>query len=225
LESRGVSKVVDDVVSSADEGGADVFAEMRKKAKIRAQFKLDSIDIERQERTRVVQARLDSIEAAAKKASDLEFQKNQDLAKSIAAEIYGTIEKNKARVAFDLFNTKKPFMHQYLVSEAFALLENTVLLAVDPRWAELSLDIAYLSAPPSGTQAAATDAGVSVAPSKEDRNRGKAEAIIASVYDFLERNDVKGAKKQFDREKSFLKTYIDKEAYDVLLMTVSQVGN
>ncbi|MBN2188646.1 MAG: hypothetical protein JW699_04270 [Chitinispirillaceae bacterium] len=219
-ESRGVSRVVDDVASSAEGGGTDVFAEMRKKAKIRAQFKLDSIEIEKEERARIVQARLDSIEAEAKKAADLEFQKNQETARTIAAEIYGTIEKNKARVAFDLFNTRKPFMHQYLMPEAFALLENTVLQAVDPRWAELSLEIAYLSAAPSG--------GVRPAPAerpKADKNREKAETIIALVYDKLEHNDVRGARKQFDREKSFLRTYLDKETYDVLATTVRQVGD
>jgi hypothetical protein len=224
-ESRGVSRVVDDVASSADGGGTDVFAEMRKKAKIRAQYKIDSMEIERQERARVVQARLDSIEAQAKKTADLEFQKSQETAKNIAAEIYGTIEKNRARVAFDLFNTKKPFMHQYLMPEAFALLENTVLQAVDPRWAELSLEIAYLSAAPSGGLPSAPSGEAPAARQKADKNREKAETIIASVYDMLEHNDVKGARKHFDREKSFLKTYLDKETYDVLATTVREVGN
>jgi hypothetical protein len=215
--SRGVSKVVGDVASSADGSGTDVFAEMRKKAKIRAQFKLDSLEIERQERARLVQRQLDSIEAEAKKTADLELQKNQEQAKNIAAEIYGTLEKNKPRVAFDLFNTRKPFMHQYLMPEAFALLENTVLQAIDPKWAELSLDIAYLSAAPAGAQA------LTETP-KADKNREKAETIIASVYDMLERNDLKGAEKQFNREKSLLKDYLDKESYGVLAATVSQAG-
>jgi hypothetical protein len=224
-ESREVSRVVDDVAATAEGGGTDVFAEMRKKAKIRAQFKLDSIEIEKQERVRVVQARLDSIDAEAKKAADLEFQKNQELAKNIAAEIYGAIEKNKAKATLDLFNAKKPFMHQYLVSEAFALLENTVLQAVDPKWAESSLEIVYLTAAPNGTQLSAADGGAPAASPKADKNRGKAETIIAKVYEMLERNDVKGARKQFKGEKSFLKKYLDKEAYDVLAATVSQVGN
>jgi hypothetical protein len=222
-ETSGVSRVVDEVASSAGEEGTDVFAEMRKKAKIRAQFKLDSIEIERQEKERVVQARLDSIESEAKKAAEVELQKNQEQAKRIAAEIYGTIERNKERVAFDLFNTKKPFMHQYLMPEAFALLENTVLQAIDPKWAELSLEIAYLTTAPSPSGAlAAGDRGD--VQSRADKNREKAETIIAKVYDMLEHNDLKGARKQFDREKSFLRTYLDKEAYDVLAMTVSQVG-
>jgi hypothetical protein len=228
-ESRKASKVVDDVAAAADGGTADVFTEMRKKAKIRAQFKLDSIEIEKQERARIVQAKLDSIESEAKKASDLEFQKNHDLAKNIATEIYGAIEKNKAKATLDLFNAKKPFMHQYLAPEAFALLENTVLQAVDPKWAESSLEIAFLSAAPNGTQLSPSDieapTGVPAATPKADKNRGKAETIIAKVYEMLDHNDVKGARKQFNGEKSFLKKYLDKEAYDVLATTVSQVGN
>ena len=224
--SRKVSKVVDDVASTAEGGTADVFAEMRKKAKIRARFKLDSIEIEKQERARIVQVKLDSIELEAKKTSDLELQKNQELAKNIAAEIYGAIEKNKAKATLDLFNAKKPFMHQYLVPEAFALLENTVLQAVDPKWAESSLEIAYLSAVPNGIQpSAVADGGAPAALPKADKNRGKAETIIAKVYEMIEHNDVKGARKQFKGEKSFLKKYLDKEAYDVLAATVSQAGD
>lgn len=224
-KSSSVSKVVEDVASTADRGGTDVFAEMRKKAKIRAQFKFDSIEIEKQERARIVQVRLDSIEAEAKKAAELEFQKNQELAKNVAADIYGTIEKNKARAALDLFNTQKPFIHQYLMPEAFAMLENTVLQAVDPKWAELSLEISYLSAVPDGSTQSALNGGAPAAPPKADKNKEKAETIIAKVYDMLEHNDVKGAKKQFSSEKSFLKANLDKEAFEFLATTVNQAGN
>jgi hypothetical protein len=226
-ENSRVSKVVDAVASSADESGIDVFAEMRKKAKIRAQFRLDSIQIEKEERARIVQVRLDSIDVEAKKAAEIEFQKNQELAKQLAAEIYGTIEKNKVRAAYDLFNTKKPYLHQYLIQDAFSMLENTVLQAVDPKWANISLEIAYLTPASSGTQpplSGLSAAEADKATPKSDKNREKAEGIIAKVYDMLEHNDVNGAARQFTSEKSFLRAYLEKETYDVLTATVSQAS-
>jgi hypothetical protein len=42
------------------------------------------------------------------------------------------------------------------------------------------------------------------------------------VYDKLERNDAKGAFKSFDKEKSFLKKYLEKDMYDILSATVTQ---
>jgi hypothetical protein len=223
-EKNRMSGEIDAVAESA-ERSADIFAEMRKKAKIRAQYRLDSIQIEKEERARIVQARLDSIDAEARKAAELALQKNQEAAKQSASEIYGLIEKNKARAAQDLFNTNKPSLHQYLMEDAFAMLEATVLQAVDPSWASLSAEIAYLTPASSAAQqpTAAGESGKKEPPTI-DENRGKAEGIIAQIYDMLEHNNAAGAVKRFEKEKSFLKNNLDKDAFEVLLTTVSQAS-
>jgi hypothetical protein len=111
------------------------------------------------------------------------------------------------------------------MQDAFAMLETTVLQAVDPTWAGESAEIVFLTpASSAAQQSGGPDAGDKNNPPKNDGNRGKAEAIIAQVYDMLEHNDVQGAFKRFDREKSFLKKNLDKDAYDMLNATVSQAN-
>lgn len=221
-EKSKVTKEIDAVAESND-GGADIFAEMRKKAKIKAQDRLDSIQVEKEERTRIAQAHLDSVDAEARKEAAQEFQKNQDVAKQSASEIYGLIEKNKAKAASDLFNVKKTSLYQYLPQEAFAMLETTIRQIMDPKGESGSGEIAYLvPATAAEQQPAALTAAAKSPEKKGDGKSEKAAEIIAKVYDMLEHNDVRGASKQFDRERSFLKSSLDKETYDMLNATISQ---
>jgi hypothetical protein len=221
-EKSKVTKEIDAVAESAD-GGTDIFAEMRKKAKIKAQDRLDSIQIEKEERMRIAQAHLDSVDAEARKEAAQEFQKNQDVAKQSASEIYVLIEKNKAKAASDLFYAKQTSLYQYLPQEAFAMLETTVKQVNDLKGESGSGGIAYLvPATAAEQQPAASNTAAKSPEKKGDANREKAAAIIAKVYDMLERNDVRGASRQFDREKSFLKNSLDKETYDMLSTTISQ---
>lgn len=220
-ENSRVTKVIDAVASSAEESGTDVFAEMRRKAKIRAQFRLDSIQIEEAERARIVQWRLDSIDAQARKEAEHEFQKNQEAAKAMASDIYALIQKDKAKAAHGLFIKQQPSLFQYLPPDAFAMLEATVRQAIDPKWSGESTEIAYLSTTESAEQQPAAPKNLTAA-GKNDPNRERAAVIIAAVYDMLERNDAKGAFKSFDREKSFLKKHLEKDMYDILNTTVTQ---
>ena len=196
---------------------------MRKKAKIKAQDRLDSIQVEKEERTRIAQAHIDSVNAEARKEAAQEFQKNQDIAKQAASDIYGLIEKNKAKAASDLFNAKTSSLYQYLPQEAFAMLETTIRQIMDPKGQSGSGEIAYLVPATAAEQQPAPSNAAAKSPEKTDGGKSeKAAEIIAKVYDMLDHNDVRGASKQFDKERSFLKSSLDKETYNLLNTTISQ---
>jgi uncharacterized protein YjbI with pentapeptide repeats len=182
-------------------------------------------ELARREIVRREQARQDSLDAEARKPVDRDRQKNQDLALHVAENIYQLIEKNKSRVASELFTMKKTILKQNLTGDAFAMLEATVKQAAGPQWESKSDDIAYL-VPKAGPKQP-----VALKPSEQNKviegggNREKAMDIIAKVYELLERNDAKGAYERLDRDRPFLKTYLDKEAYDVLNATIIQAYN
>ena len=92
--------------------------------------------------------------------------------------------------------------------EAYAMLEATVRQVVDTAWEVESEEVAFL-APVAAGQTAASSAPV-------DEKKSKAQMIITEVYGMLEKNDVKSAFNRFEKEKKFLRAYLDREAFDIL---------
>lgn len=202
-ENTKMQKEINAVASSAESGGnADVFGDMRAKAIKKAQQKQDSIN------------------AVAAKIAAEEAQKNRDHAMRVASEIYGLIERNKPRVAFDFFYNKKPFLQKSLTRDAYAMLEGTVQQVVDPEWVtDGSDEIAYLT--PVAEKAKSPVAAASPRANPSEEINGKATEIIAKVYEALERNDVKSAFQRFEKERAFLKANLDPDAYTILNETLS----
>jgi hypothetical protein len=198
-----MQKEIDAVAASADSGGADMLGDMRAMAVKKARLKQDSII--------AVNARI----------AEQEAQQNRAHAVQVAAEIYGLIEKNKPRVAFDFFENKKTFLQNALTPDAFVMLDGTVRQVVDPKWEAGGGpgEIAYLS---PVTEQRKGSAASPVVPTKNgDNNNGLAQEIIGKIYESLERNDVKNAVQRFDREKSFLRANVDQDAFTILSETVS----
>lgn len=218
--SRMVREI--DAVATAVENTPenDVVGEMRAKAAKKAQRKLDSLRIVDEARGRQEQKRQDSMEVAARRAAADDSQKNRELSVKTASKIYDLIEKKKARVAFDMFMSKKLLLQRHLTPDAYAMLESTVNKTSDPNWDNAEGQIFYLkpdSPNASSSRAAGTDTALD--------NAKRATAIITEIYGMLDHNQEAEAQGRFDREKPFLKTYLDKEAFEMLTATMDQVGH
>ncbi|MGA3050641.1 MAG: hypothetical protein ABSE00_01795 [Chitinispirillaceae bacterium] len=216
-KSNAMSREVDSVAAASEaDGSHDVFEEIRQKAIKKARERQDSIRAIEEVRQRLELARLDSLEAEAKKKAELEFQANRTHAMQISSGIYNMIKTGKARVAYDMFDSKKPLLRQYLIPEAFALLEATVGQLLDPTWVTASNNIQLVA---NGAQAAP---GAATPASLAERNREKATAAIETIYEMLGRNDIHGAMQQFDDKKAFLQAYLDKDAFTMLSEAVGK---
>ena len=205
-----MGKEVDAVASASEaDGNRDVFAEMQKKAVVKAKARQDSIRTAEELRARIAQAQRDSAEAAAKATADREFKEQRKKTLEIASEIDRLIKKNKGRVACDLFSSKQSILQEYLMPDAFAQLAARVEQLM-PHWESGSQEAQLIAATPVAAQQAAPDVGA------------KAKAIIESIYDMIEHSDAKGAYARFDSEKKFLESSLDKETYEMLRVTVVQ---
>lgn len=201
-DNSAMQKEIDAVADNADAGSNDVLGEMRVNAIKKAQQKQDSIN------------------AVAAKNAAQETQKNRSHAMEIATEIYGLVEKNKPRVAYDFFYNKKQFLQNSLTRDAYAMLEGTVKQVVDPKWETGGAEeIAYLA--PVAEPQKFSNASPAATSKTPDANNSKAAEIIAKVYESLEKNDVRGAFQRFDREKPFLRANLDQDAFSILDQTVS----
>ncbi len=219
-KSTTMGREVDAVAAASDSDAShDIFEEMRQKAIKKARAHQDSIQAIEDARERLELARLDSMEAEAKKKAELEFQAHRTHAMQISSEIYGMIKNGKARVAYDVFDNKKPQLRQYLIPEAYALLEATAQQLLDPKWETGSSDIQLVAAGSAPSHGAP---GSAIPSSPEERNREKARAAIETIYGMLGRNETAGAVQQFEFEKAFLQTYLDKDAFEMLRLAVGK---
>ncbi|MBN1129923.1 MAG: hypothetical protein JXA71_13100 [Chitinispirillaceae bacterium] len=218
VEKSRISQEIDEVASATERTPEnDIIEEMRAKAMKKAQKKLDSIRAVDEARARREQKQRDRLEAAARKAATEDYRKNKDLSVRTASKIYDLIEKKKARVAFDLFLSKQKILQQYLAPDAYAMIETTVKETSNPDWNSGGDEIFYL------TPVAETGSGAGAA-SLTDGNREKAMATVVEIYEMLDRSEKAEAQGRFDREKDFLKRYLDKEAFDMIKLTVAHLG-
>ncbi len=222
-KNNSMGREVDAVTAASDSDAShDVFEEMRQKAIKKVRARQDSIDAIEAAREKLELARLDSMEATAKIKAELEFQANRTNAMRISSAIYGLIQNGKAREAGDMFDNKKPQLRQYLIPEAYALLEAAARQILDGTWDSAPNEIQLVAtASPGKGGAQANNAAHS---SAEHQNQEKARAAIETIYGLLDRNDLAGAARQFDNEKAFLQTYLDKDTYELVRLTVDRSG-
>jgi hypothetical protein len=217
-EGSAIGREVDAVAAASEaDGSNDVFAEMRQKAVKKAHEHEDSLRAIDEERERVELARLDSMEAEAKKKAELEFQENRTHAMQISSGIYDMIKTGKPRVACDMFDNKKPLLRQYLIPEAFALLESTVGQLLDPKWETASNDIQLVA------NGAPAGSGGPVSPASGGKTHDKSKALIEEIYDLIGRNEGGGAVHLFDEQKNFLQTDLPADAFEMLATMIAKV--
>jgi hypothetical protein len=220
--SSKMAREIDAVAEAVDNAPEnDVIGEMRAKAAKKAQRKLDSLRALDEDRARKDQKRRDSMEAVARKAATEEYRKNSDLSVKTASKIYDLIERNKTRVAYDMFVTKQSLLKRYLSPDAYAMLESRVKKLSDANWDNSGEQIYYLM---PDSKSASTSTPSKTEPTSAEAKKERAMAIITEIYGMLNRNQQTEAQDRFDREKSFLKTYLDKDAFEMLSATVASVG-
>jgi hypothetical protein len=209
---------IDDVAAAAENTpDTDIMSEIHEKAAKKAQQKLDSLRALEETRARREQKTRDSMDAVAQKAASEESRKNKDLSVQTASKIYDLIEKKKGRLAFDMFITKQALLQRYLSVSAYAMLESSVNQTRDPTWDSGGDKIFYLSPDTQGTSRTA------VASSTGD-NKEKALAIITEIYAMLDRNENAEAQGRFSKERTFLQTYLDKDAFNMIKESVNAVS-
>ncbi len=218
-KNNSMGREVDAVAAASDsEASHDVFEEMRQKAIRKVRARQDSIDAIEAAREKLELARLDSMDATAKKKAELEFQANRTNAMRISSAIYALIQNGKPRDAGDLFETKKPELRQYLIPEAYALLDAAAQQLLEQKWDSGQNEIQLVATASPGQGGGAARSSV------DQQNQDKARAIIETIYGLLDRNDLAGAALQFENEKAFLQAYLDKDTYELVRLTVVKSG-
>ena len=130
---------------------------------------------------------------AQEKADSL--RKVRDKVANVSNNIYTLLQHNKSKDATRLFNKEKTFLSSAMDKGAFAMLETSVQ---------------------NGDRAAAA------ARANLDKNREKAEDYMARIYGLVEQNNVKEAYKRFNKYRKPLGKYLDREAFQMLEITVTQ---
>jgi len=130
---------------------------------------------------------------AQEKADSL--RKVRDRVANLSNNIYTLLQQNNYKPATRLFNKEREFLASAMDKSAFATLESYVQ---------------------NGDRAAAA------ARANLDKNRGRAEEDMARIYGLVEQNNVKEAYKRFNKYRKHLGKYLDREAFQMLEITVTQ---
>ena len=194
------------------------FDDMLYIAKKKAQEKLDSIAAVEQERMRkeqIEKARQDSI----LHEKQLALQRDENRAFQISVEIYDLLDKNKTRAAKSRFNKEKAFLSKFLTKDAYEILEITI---ENPEQFGTESNVAYIvekkeEMPPPAPQTASSDENLR-------KNQERAQSEIIQIYEMLEKNNIKEAMDRFQKNRTPLQKYLDKEVFEMLEMTVTQAN-
>lgn len=193
------------------------FDDMLNTAKKKAQEKLDSIAAVEQARMRreqIKKARQDSILLEKR----LALQRDENRAFQISVEIYDLLDKNKTRAAKSRFNKEKAFLAKFLTKDAYEILEITI---ENPEQLGSESNIAYIvekkEEVPPAPQTASSDENLR-------KNQERAQSEIIQIYEMLEKNNIKEAIDRFQKNRTPLQKYLDKEVFEMLEMTVTQAN-
>jgi len=123
------------------------------------------------------------------------LRKVRDKVANVSNNIYTLLQHNKSKDAMRLLNKERAFLSSAMDKSAFATLETAVQ---------------------NGDRAAAA------ARANLDKNRERAEDYTARIYKLVEQNNVKEAYKRFQKYRKPLGKYLDREAFQMLELTVTQ---
>lgn len=224
-DTSSISKEIGTIAIDEENQNSDALNNLLTAAKRKAQAKMDSIQAIENERLRILQienARRDSILMV----HQANLQKLQDSATSISLQLYSLLEINKTAQASELFKMEKAFLAKYMWKDAFDILESTLQQSLAPAPSQTALAVSYIptSAPPAPPKAvSSTTAASTYSPDEVLRvNQEKAQQEIIQLYSMLEDNQIEAAYNRFNKIRSPLQRYLDKDVFEMLESTVIQ---
>jgi hypothetical protein len=139
----------------------------------------------------------------------LRAQGRADSLKTIASEIridiYTLLDKNKAKDAAQLFVKERKLLSSSLSKNSYEALELSVVYASNGR--------------------VAPSQGNSRAVEKIDKNSQKAQVVSGLIYALIENNKTREAHHRFQKNRKPLSRHMNKEAFEMLEVTVTQSYN
>lgn len=145
-------------------------------------------------------------------------QQSQDyheLASQMAIRLYTLIEQNRTSEASELFKVQNDFLKYYLPTEGYEVLKSSITST--PFTNEPVNTITYIEE--TSTQSSTSNSSDN---SKQDVNKEKAQQMVISIYDMLEKNDINGAYNKFNDNRKPLQKYLDKDVFQMLETTITQ---
>jgi hypothetical protein len=213
-------KEIGTVATEDDTTSNMVFDDIMSSAKKKAQLKADSIKAVQEKEFQKLQAekaKQDSIQLAAQEKAAQKLRNQQEKAAAIAMEIYSKLEKNNYKAASNQFNKENSFLSTYLSKDAFDMLDATLNQSASESSGTSSGAIAYVSA---------VSEPESVPVSNQLKsNQQRAQEEIIKIYSMLEQNNPEEAYNRFQKIRTPLKKYLEKEIFDMLEASVLQAYN
>lgn len=202
------------VVSDESEGNDYGFTDIYSSVKQKAQNRMDSLMLVEQKRMQMEEqrrAKEDSI-AMSVQYKQQQLQKNQELASQLAVKLYTLLENNSDE-AVSLFEKQSDFLKYYLPSEGYEILKTS--LHTPQYESEPVNTVTYIEEAPTTANKTADD-------KKLMANREKAQQMVISIYDMLEKNEINDAYNRFNANRKPLHKYLDREVFEMLETTVIQ---
>ena len=213
-------KEIGTVATEDDTAGSMVFDDIMSSAIKKAQLKSDSINAIQEKEFRRLQAekaKQDSIQLAAQEKAAQKLRSQQEKAAAIAMEIYSKLEKSNYTAASNLFNKENSFLGTYLGKDAYDMLDATLNRSASEPSVGSSGSIAYVSAV-SETEPVPVSSQIKA-------NQQRAQEEIIKIYSMLEQNNPEEAYNRFQKIRTPLKKYLEKEIFDMLETSVLQAYN
>ncbi len=220
-------------ISNNDSTKSTIFKDIRENARKKAQSKIDSIELGKELAFSNLQAQSaikDRINAAKYEEQKKALQKNQEIASNLSMDIYSLLEKNKIKDAKKSFLKNQDFLRQYLIKDAYDIVQTTVAQFVETADYQ---QVEYIS-PTQSLRLSNSPLSTSVksALSKKsntddsnykdtfDKNQTRAQQEIVGIYSMLERKEIQTAFNKFFSIRNPLQKFLSKEAFDILETTV-----
>lgn len=211
---------IDGIVAATDgfASGA-LLADIMVAAKRKARIKHDSLQVIKNARMKkwlATQAVQDSIARAEQEQRLALLRTAQAKAERCAMELYSLLEKNSVKRAQKRYAKEQEFLQQYLRVDAYETLTTTLRYFTDGAQSE-GETIAYIKQveQPAGLSVAIDDKTKSA-----QKNQGRAQKEIVTIYSLLEGNEVDQAYRRFQKIRMPLQKYLAPEAFSMLEITV-----
>jgi hypothetical protein len=229
-EKNKMATEIEDI-SEDGENQNSVFNDIRETARKKAQAKVDSmrlVDEITLRNMQVEKAKNDSILEARYEEQRKELQKNQDNASNLTMKIYSFIEQNQFKSAQEQFKNNQTFLRQYLVDDAYEILDMTIKQLMEPADNQQVAYIAPVTSPQKLSPPLNKDTPTTVEKENSDamvqKNQERAQQEIVGIYAMLEKNEYRTALNKFKSIRKPLQKYLPKEAFDLLESTVTQAA-
>lgn len=211
LMKNEIMGVVTDESDGNDYGFTDIYSSVKQKA----QNRMDSLMLVEQHRMHMEEqrrAKEDSI-AMLVQNKQQQLQKNQELASQLTVKLYTLLEKNNSAEAVSLFEKQSDFLKYYLPSEGYEILRTS--LHTPQYESEPVNTVTYIKEDPTTDNKTVEDNKMMV-------NREKAQQMVISIYDMLEKNEISDAYNRFNANRKPLHKYLDREVFEMLETTIIQ---